>query len=366
MRILIAGSGKIGSLIACLLNQSGRYEVYLGDLAFNGTDVARLLNAFPDIKKAVLDFDDIKTTAKYIHDNKIDAVVSSLPYFLNEKVAETAALAKIHYFDLTEDVNVTSRVQVLAKEADKAFVPQCGLAPGFINLAANSLMKRFDKLDVVRLRVGALPQNSSHALQYALTWSTDGLINEYGNPCRVISQGKLSWQQALSSLEDIELDGLLYEAFHTSGGIGHLPQIYEGKVNQLDYKTIRYPGHCSKIRFLMNDLKLNDDRAALKKILENSVPKTYQDVALIYISVTGWQKEDYIEENYVRKIYPKEIGGILWSAIQVSTASSLCAVLDKVLKNTDHYRGLILQEEIALDEFLSSDFSQPFLKEVPV
>ena len=136
------------------------------------------------------------------------------------------------------------------------------------------------------MRVGALPTNISNALQYSLTWSTDGLINEYGNPCDAIENGKAVRLLPLEGLEEIKIDGLTYEAFNTSGGIGSLADTYHGKVKHFSYKTIRYPGHCEKIKFLMNDLKLNDDRDTLKRIFEHAIPKTFQDVVLVYVSVT--------------------------------------------------------------------------------
>lgn len=364
LRVLVAGSGKIGSLIACLLKRSGRYDVHIGDINFTGADVSNLLNAFPDVHKATLDFSNVDAVVEYAQVQGIQAVASCLPYFLNTKVAEAAAKSQLHYFDLTEDMRVTQFVKTLAKDATTAFVPQCGLAPGFINLAANSLMKTFDRLDSAKLRVGALPQHSNHALQYALTWSTDGVINEYGNLCHAIERGKLMDIPAMEDLENIQLDGLDYEAFHTSGGVGHLTEMYQGKINTLNYKTMRYPGHCEKMRFLMNDLKLNEDRATLKKILENSVPKTYQDLVIIYISVTGWKKHDYIEQSYMKKVYPQEIAGMLWSAIQITTASAICAVMDIVLTSpAGTYSGLVLQEIIALDEFLKNSFSAPYQEE---
>jgi saccharopine dehydrogenase-like NADP-dependent oxidoreductase len=358
--VLVAGSGKIGSLIACLLKNSGRYEVHIGDVSFHGGDVLHLLKAYPDIKKAILDFSDEAAVGEYVQSQGIQAVISSLPYFLNPKVAEMAKKNNLHYFDLTEDTHVTSVVKALAQDAEKAFVPQCGLAPGFINLAANSMMKTFDRLDGAKLRVGALPQNSNHALHYALTWSTDGIINEYGNLCHAIERGQTVSVPALEDLETIQLNGRPYEAFHTSGGVGHLVEMYKGKINTLNYKTMRYPGHCDKMRFLMNDLKLNEDRPTLKRILENSVPKTYQDLVVIYISVVGWKGQDYVEQNYFNKIYPKQLGGIFWSAIQVSTASSICAIVDIILSSEKEYSGFVMQEVIPLETFLENSFSEHY------
>jgi saccharopine dehydrogenase-like NADP-dependent oxidoreductase len=357
-QVLVAGSGKIGSLIACLLDQSEHYQVHLADLSFANTDLEQVIKNSAHIKKVILDFTDQENVSEYIHSNGIQAVISSLPYFLNPYVAEIAAKRKIHYFDLTEDIQVTEQVKKLAKNATRAFVPQCGLAPGFINLLANSMMKKFDRLDSAKLRVGALPQNTSHVLHYALTWSTDGVINEYGNLCRAIERGELMMVPALKECELIQLNGLSYEAFHTSGGLGNLAIQYQGKINTLNYKTIRYPGHCEKIRFLMNDLKLNEDRDTLKRILENAVPKTYQDLVIIYVSITGWKGNDYLEESYMHKIYPQRIRDIQWSAIQVATASSVCAVFDIILNN--HYSGFVFQESISLSDFLVNPFSKPF------
>ena len=113
----------------------------------------------------------------------------------------------------------------------------------------------------------------------------------------------------------------------------------------MDYKTMRYPGHCEQMRLLMNDLKLNHDRGTLKRILENAVPQTLQDVVVIYVAVTGTQDGELREENYVNKVYPQMIAGRLWSAIQVTTASGICAVVDLVLNGGGKHRGFVRQED---------------------
>lgn len=285
--VMITGAGKIGSLIACLLAESKDYQVHLADLEFEGTDVARLLRAMPEIKTVALDVRDQDSTQSYLQKHNIIAVISSLPYFLNTYVAQAAKNAKAHYFDLTEDTAVTEAVKAIAEGSDAAFVPQCGLAPGFISIAANSLMQEFEVCHHAKLRVGALPQRASNALHYSLTWSTDGVINEYGNLCYGIESGIPATLKPLEGLESIQIDGCEYEAFNTSGGLGSLGELYTGKIQSLNYKTMRYPGHCEKMRFLMNDLKLNQDRDTLKRILENAIPKTYQDMVLVYVTVEG-------------------------------------------------------------------------------
>lgn len=356
--VMITGAGKIGSLIACLLANSGDYQVHLADVEFSGTDVGRLLRAIPQIKTVALDVKDEESTRDYLQKNQIIAVISSLPYFLNTHVARAAKSANAHYFDLTEDTAVTEAVKQIAEGASTAFVPQCGLAPGFISIAANSLMQEFEQCLHAKLRVGALPQRASNALHYSLTWSTDGVINEYGNLCYGIEGGKPAVMKPLEGLESIQIDGCEYEAFNTSGGLGSLGDLYLNKVQTLNYKTMRYPGHCEKMRLLMNDLKLNEDRGTLKHILERAIPKTYQDIVIVYVTVEGIKEGELSEKSYVKKIYPETISGLDWSAIQVSTASGICAVVDLVLGQANEYSGLILQENFKLNDILQNRFGR--------
>jgi saccharopine dehydrogenase-like NADP-dependent oxidoreductase len=126
----------------------------------------------------------------------------------------------------------------------------------------------------------------------------------------------------------------------------------------MNYKTIRYPGHCEQIRLLMNGLKLNHDRDTLKRILENAVPQTLQDVVVIYAAVTGIQDGEFREENYVNKVYPQVVAGRLWSAIQITTAAGICSVVDLVLSKPGEYTGFVAQEEFRLPAILGNRFGQ--------
>ncbi len=356
-RILLLGAGKIGSLIACLLSESGDYDLHVGE-----SDEATIQHikelSCSNLSIHRMDATDRNMLERFWESHPIDAVVSCLPYYCNFLVAEIALKYGSHYFDLTEDVEVARHIAKASANAGTAFVPQCGLAPGFISIIANELMTHFEKLDTVKLRVGALPINPSNALKYSLTWSTDGLINEYGNLCHGVENGEAIVLLPLEGYETIEVDGLLYESFNTSGGIGTLAETYRGKLRTLNYKTLRYPGHCEKMHFLMQDLKLNQDRDTLKRVLENAIPKTLQDVVLIYVSVTGKRGGDLFEENYVKKIYPQKIAGRLWSAIQVTTASGLCAVLDLILQFSPPRSGFVTQESIQYKDFLENRFGR--------
>jgi len=357
-RVLILGAGKIGALISGLLAESGSYQVQLGDVDAAAAAAVAKAHASPQLTPHELDATNLPALTAHLAAQPVDAVISSLPYYCNVGVAEAACHAGIHYFDLTEDVEVTRAVRRIAAGAGTAFVPQCGLAPGFISIAAAELITHFDELRAVKLRVGALPQHPNNVLKYSLTWSTEGLINEYGNPCQAIVDGHSIDVAPLEGLEEIEIDGTLYEAFNTSGGLGSLAETHGAHCESMNYKTIRYPGHCEQMRLLMNDLKLNHDRGTLKRILENAVPQTLQDVVIVYAAVTGKQDGELREENYVNKVYPQLIAGRLWSAIQVTTASGITSVVDLVLEHPQKYRGFVAQEQFRLTGILANRFGR--------
>jgi len=337
--ILVLGAGKIGVLISGLLAECGDYQVQLVDSKPGVAAEVAKAHSSPNITAFDLDASDKDALSEHVREHKPIAVVSGL-------------------FDLTEDVAVTEEVRKLSEGSDKVFAPQCGLAPGFISIAANELIQHFDTLKSVKLRVGALPQHPNNVLKYSLTWSTDGIINEYGNLCQSIVDGKEVDVLPLEGLEKIEIDGTRYEAFNTSGGLGSLGETYGDRVSTMNYKTIRYPGHCEQMRLLMNGLKLNHDRPTLKHILENAVPQTLQDVVVIYAAVTGMQDGEFREENYMNKIYPQVVAGRLWSAIQMTTAGGICSVLDLVLLNPGKFSGFVAQEQFRLADIIKNRFGQ--------
>ncbi|HEY1899658.1 MAG TPA: saccharopine dehydrogenase C-terminal domain-containing protein [Steroidobacteraceae bacterium] len=357
-KVLVLGAGKIGALICGLLSESGSWEVQLADRDAAAAEGVVAAHSCPNLRGLVLDGTDLAALQSHLAAHPVDAVISSLPYYCNPTVAQAARGAHSHYFDLTEDVTVTRQVRCTAEGARGAFVPQCGLAPGFISIAAHELMTHFDEVRSVKLRVGALPQHPNNVLKYSLTWSTEGLINEYGNACQAIVDGRLVEVAPLQGLEEIEIDGTLYEAFNTSGGLGSLGEMAGLCVDSMNYKTIRYPGHCAQMQLLMNDLKLNQDRDTLKRILENAVPQTLQDVVIVYAAVTGRQDGELREENYVNKIYPQLIAGRLWSAIQVTTAAGICAVADIVATQPHRFAGFVAQERFRLPEILQNRFGR--------
>jgi saccharopine dehydrogenase-like NADP-dependent oxidoreductase len=354
-QIVVVGAGKIGSTIADMLAESGDYQVTVVDRSQAALDSLETGNAVQALKVEIAEAGalDAVLAGKF-------AVLSAAPFHLTTRIAEAAAKAGVHYLDLTEDVASTRIVKELATTAKSAFIPQCGLAPGFISIVANDLAKRFDSLESVRMRVGALPQYPSNALNYNLTWSTDGVINEYCEPCEAIVEGSLVEVPPLEEREEFSLDGITYEAFNTSGGLGTLCETYKGKVRTLNYRTIRYPGHAAIMKALLNDLGLRHRREVLKDILENSLPATMQDVVVIFVTVSGRKGGRLLQESYANKIYSRQMGKMVRSAIQITTASGICAVLDMLANGTLPQQGFIRQEDIALDAFLANRFGHNY------
>ena len=213
---------------------------------------------------------------------------------------------------------------------------------------------------MLRLRVGALPLYPSNSLTYNLTWSTDGVINEYCEPCDALVEGRLVQVAALDQVEHFSLDGVTYEAFNTSGGLGSLCQSLMGKVRNLNYRTIRYPGHRDIMKILLQDLRLSERRDLFREVLENALPTTDQDVVVIFVTAIGQQGGRLMQHSYANKIYAHRDGARSWAAIQVTTASAICAVLDLLAHGKIADRGLVLQEDIPLSLFLENRFGKAY------
>jgi len=355
--VLLLGAGKIGRAIACLLGTSGDYRVRVADV--DDKALARVAG-LPGVETTRI---DVANQQQLLVAMKgCTAVISACSFAVNPGIASAALSAGCSYFDLTEDVATTRAIRACAERAKQGqiFMPQCGLAPGFVGIAGHHLTKGFESLDEVRLRVGALAQFPTGELKYNLTWSTDGLINEYCNPCEAIREGRQIEVEALEGLEHFALDGVDYEAFNTSGGLGTLWETLAGRVRNLDYKTVRYRGHRDLMHFLIRELRLGERRHILKDIFEQSVPGTLQDVVLVFCVVTGMKNGSYTQISDARKIYHADMFGERWSAIQITTASSLCAVLDMHGSGSLPTKGFVSQDQVALPAFLANRFGKVY------
>lgn len=350
-KILTLGLGKVGTLVGVLLSK--KYKV-------TGVDKKQAHYDFELPFKVVEgDLTDEEFLKKLIKKN--DAVVSALPYFLNKKIAQVAYNLGKHYFDLTEDVATTNFIRELSKTSKGVMAPQCGLAPGIIGIIGADLAKDFTKLRDIELRVGALPKYPNGLMAYSFTWSPAGVINEYINDAEAIHNGVRKMTPSLDGLEYINIGGREFEAFTTSGGLGTMCETYEGKVDTLNYKTIRYPGHGKLMRFLMYELILKEDKKQLENILSNAKPPVKEDVVYVYAVVEGWKGNQILRDEYFNAFYPKKIAWRTWRAISWTTAASIAAVVEMVADGTLANKGFIKQEEIDLAAFYKTENGKMFL-----
>ena len=341
--IAILGLGKVGALAARLLHDSG--------FTVSGHDLHAPREEMPFPVQAT---DVTDPTALATLFQTCDAVLSCLPYHLNTGVATAAHAAGIHYFDLTEDVPTTQAILELSKTSKGIMAPQCGLAPGFVGIVGAKQIADFDHCRSCRMRVGALPQNPTGLMGYAFNWSPDGVVNEYLNDCEVIEGGVRKWVSPMEWLETLYIDGMKLEAFTTSGGLGTMCETYLGQVDNIDYKTMRYPGHAELMNFFFHELLMRDRREDAGEILVNAKPPTDNDVVYVHVASEGTIDGHMRREEFVRAYRPIEIAGRMRTAISWTTSASVVAVIEMVRDGKLPGQGFLKQEDIPLDAFLAT------------
>lgn len=345
MKIGILGAGKIGSTIAALLEASAFCTgVVLGD-ARPGEALGR------KTRRVKLDVASATDLARFV--GGVDAVVSAAPFFLNKAIAGACAKRGVSYFDLTEDVDTTAHIRTLARKSKATFMPQCGLAPGAINVIGAGVAGQLRSVRSLELRVGALPLTASNQMKYYLSWSTAGLINEYCQMCEALHLGKLLHTLPLEGLERITIDGTEYEAFNTSGGVATMCETYAGKIGELNYKTLRYPGHRDLMKFVLQDLNLASRPSLLTEIFDQEVPLTDNDVVVFYVNAVGAGGTGVQQRSYVRKMRGETVEGTSFSAIQRTTAAGLLAMLE-LYAGGRLPRGFVRQEGVPMEDFLAT------------
>jgi len=341
--IAVLGLGKVGRLAAQLLVDS--------DFEVIGVDSAVKPSSFPH-EVAAIDVTDAKALGVIF--DRVDAVLSCLPYHLNIGVSDVAHLKGIHYFDLTEDVPTTNHIRKLAETSKGLMAPQCGLAPGFVGIVGADLIAKFDECRSCRMRVGALPQNPTGLMGYAFNWSPEGVVNEYLNDCEVIENGERKMVSAMEWREKIFIEGLELEAFTTSGGLGTMCETYLGRVDNLDYKTMRYPGHFDLMNFFFHELLMREDRDAAGKILTHAKPPVNQDIVYVHVAAEGHIDGKLSRKEFVSGYKPLMIAGESRTAIAWTTAGSVVSVIELVREGTLPTKGFLKQEDIPLDALLST------------
>ena len=342
-KVAVLGLGKVGMLAATFLHEAG-FQV-------TGVDLRESKNPAP-FPLRTADLTDPSTLAHEFAD--AEAVLSCLPYHLNCQIADVAHSLGLHYFDLTEDVGTTQHIVELSKTSKGLMAPQCGLAPGFISIVAASLIAAFADCRSIRMRVGALPQHPTGLLGYAFNWSPEGVVNEYLNDCEVIEEGERKWVSAMEWRETLYIHGTQLEAFTTSGGLGTMCETYEHRVANIDYKTIRYPGHMDLMNFFFHELLMREQRALAGQILTNAKPPVSDDVVFVHVSSEGHVNGQLRRTEFVRSYTPKLVGGTSNTAIAWTTAGSVAAVIEMVRNGSLPSSGLLKQEDIPFDAFLAT------------
>jgi saccharopine dehydrogenase-like NADP-dependent oxidoreductase len=285
---------------------------------------------------------------KVLVDQKVTHVINALPFFLNEKAASAAAAAKCSYIDFTEDDVMADKVQAIYEGLNLNCAVKCGLAPGFINYIGYNLIGKIDTPDSLMISVGALPRTVSYDAahpehSYNLTWSVDGLVNEYIRPCRIRKDGVEKEVPALGGLCKVVLDGLEYEAAYTSGGVGSLVRDLK-QVPNVHYMTLRYPGHYRYVRSVVQDNHAKFE--PIKDIFLKNFPYTDDDVIVVYATASGKdQNGTLIRRNYFNRFYG--INGL--TGIQSTTASSGVAMLELMLYGK--VKGIVNHTDVDLKDF---------------
>ena len=303
MKVLVIGSGQMGKGAAYdLVKQDSIEQIVLADIDMKSAEA--LAKEVGD--KAVAKKVDAKNRGQLVKAfSEVDSVISAVSYTVNVLHTEVAIETGTHMCDLGGGWAIVEKQLEMndqARDAGVTVVPDCGLAPGMVSVLVREGIEYLDRVESVKIRVGGLQQEPRPPLNYSLIFSVEGLINEYIEPCVALRGGKITIEDPLIGFEEItfpEPFGKL-EAFNTSGGTSTLPQTYEGKVNEMDYKTIRYPGHGHKMWCLLKlglmDSKEMDiegkkiaPRKVLESLLEKNLPPSGKDVTLLRVMVEGWK-----------------------------------------------------------------------------
>lgn len=346
-KVIVLGAGKVGGTVADMVAEYHRLPVTLADREHRRHEPGDRL-----VQRTIVNVEDDTALAAALVGH--DVVINALPFYLASGVAAAARSLGVHYFDLTEDVAATTAIRSMAEGAHTVLMPQSGLAPGVIGMLGGHLANRFDELYDLHLRVGALSRHATNGLRYNFTWSIDGVINEYCHPCAAIVHGHPVSVQPLEGLETLVLDGEIYEAFNTSGGLGTLCETLAGRVRNLDYKTLRYPGHRDAMALLLHDLRLIERRDLLRQVLDHAVPHSREDVVIVFASASGLRKGRFEQETRMARIQGGRLRGVDRTAIELATAAGVVGVFELLRNGQLPVHGFVGQEQVALEAFLAT------------
>lgn len=370
MKILVLGAGRMGyGAVYDLVNHAPVAEVTVADVEGAAAEQVAAKIGGARVTPRQLDVSDYQQTVELMRGHA--AAISCVTYFHNEQLARAAIAAGVHFCDLGGNNTIVERELALDEEARAAginIIPDCGLAPGMVSVLAAHGAARYDTLDSLRIRVGGLPQTPKPPLNYQLVFSVEGLINEYIEAARVIRGGKVVEVASMTEIETLDFPpfGRL-EAFQTSGGASTLPETFLGKVKELDYKTIRYPGHCEKFRLLI-ELGLTSSEAVrvdgapvvprrlLGEMLKRHLPADEADLVLIRLEFGG--VIDNVQQTLRYDIIDRfdEASGL--SAMMRTTAFPAAIIARMMAAGETSRRGAVPQELSIAPEFFVKELAK--------
>ncbi|HEX8638792.1 MAG TPA: saccharopine dehydrogenase C-terminal domain-containing protein [Pyrinomonadaceae bacterium] len=367
-KIFIAGSGGIGEAAALLLREWCEFEteIFLGDVAEEnlrrGKDFVTADSPKESRVETVLMSKEGSNEAMNRAFDECDILLDCSPGSQAPRMARFALDYKMHYANLTEYVAETDEITRFASGAETGFILQTGLAPGFINVLAMSLYRKFvnefenEKVEKIGMKVGALTAHAHAPHFYGFTWSPIGVATEYVKNARVIRKYQITEMPALSERETIVIGGRTFEADLTSGGAADLPEFFTNKAKSLDYKTLRHVGHYEWVQRAIHEFPNNaelPDKVLAKFLRE--IPAVEDDFVLVHASVDGFDAKGtrrMLEKAFF--VEPTVINGNHLRAIQTTTAGPLCEAAMMLL--TGEYKGVVLQSRIEPHEFLNGGF----------
>lgn len=367
-KVLIAGAGGIGKAVGLLLREIGEtpVDLYVGDgEAARADEAVEWIKGRSAIPGEVRAFhlphtgENGELTAAL---DDSDVLLDCLPGGEAPRMARLARAHGLHYANLTEYVAETDEIVEVAHGAETGFVLQTGLAPGFINVLGHGLFQAFcrhyrvERVERLGIRTGALTETALPPHYYGFTWSPIGVATEYLKECRAVRDYQPVDLPALSEVERIVLGGETYEEGLTSGGVADLPRALAGRVRNLDYKTLRYPGHYGWVRSLIEELPAGDDRPErLERRMREVIPQVDNDVVVVYAFVEGHDGAGNLHRaEALRAVGPYEVGGRYLRAIQATTAAGLAESARLLLEG--RLSGVVLQSDLDPKEFLSGPY----------
>jgi len=363
--VIVVGAGGIGRAVGLILanNKDVDIQLYIGDVnEATAEDAVNWINEGLGYEGAttlfVMPFEGTNDEMTAIFE-KSEVVLDCLPGSQAPRIAQMARDHKLHYANLTEYIAETNMVVEIAKGAETGFVVQTGLAPGFINVLGNHLFKTFckkngvEKVDKLSMKVGALTRHAVAPHFYGFTWSPIGVATEYVEDAIAVRNYKTLKVPALSERETIIIDNITYEDNLTSGGAADLPQALGDRVKNLDYKTLRYPGHYGWVSKVLSGIPIGEDTISnLQDTMLTEIPSVEDDVVIVYACVKGKDQDGVlraVEKSYTVK--PMKIGKQTLRAIQSTTAAPLAEVAIMLLSG--RYKGVVFQSELETLTFLN-------------